>query len=458
MLKFIICHKFLSFFLILLVAFGILMTVKWRIWFHNPPEKPYKAGMDPQWVLLTFGNGSEDSRYVSWMCGEEPYEAKVELVNKDMGDTTIVWAVGEDFQSRAGKAAYYSAKLNNLKPDSKYAYRVTTDNRSSQWYEFSTYPPERERFSFLFVGDVQDTIKGKANKFLKEAFRRHPDAEFLVCGGDLTERPTHQYWQETFDGLDSVCQYKPLLNVTGNHDYLKGVICKLERRFPLIFSYFLDSKVDDNMVYTMTYANAQFFVLDSNREFFYLWTQRKWLKRQLRQSTAKWKILVVHHPLYSIKGNNLIQKWMFNGLVKEYGVDLVLQAHEHAYARRTMKREDGTQTTPVYTVSHCSPKNYLIDFDDDFDKFGISSRYYQTVRLAGDTMALATYEVYNNTLYDSLNIIKHDTLPVRIEDFGKNIKEYLEYTPPSDRSKYRKFQQRIEEYKQKHPERVYRGV
>lgn len=245
-----------------------------------------------------------------------------------------------------------------------------------------------------------------------------------------------------------------MLNVTGNHDYLKGVIAELEMRFPLIFSYFLDSKVGDNMVYTMTYGNAQFFVLDSNREFFYLWTQRSWLKDKLSQSTAKWKILVIHHPLYSIKGNNLIQKWMFNGLVQEYGVDLVLQGHEHAYARRTTKNDDGTQTTPVYTISHCSPKNYLIDFDDDFDKFGISSRYYQTVHVSRDTLSLATYEVYGHTLYDSLNIVKPDSMPARIDDYGKNIKEYLEYTPPSDRSKYRKFQQRIEEYKKKHPERV----
>ncbi len=454
MLKFVKRHKLLSFIIVLLLAFGVLTALRWNIWFYNPPETPYEVGKTPQWVHLTFGNGNENSRYVSWMCGEEPYEAKVELVNLEKGDTSVVWAAGEDFQSRAGKAAYYSAKLNDLEPNSVYAYRVSVENRASEWYQFRTYTASRDRFSFLYVGDVQDTIKGQTNRLLKEAFRRNPDAEFLVCGGDLTERPTHQYWQETFDGLDSICQYKPLLNVTGNHDYLKGVIAELELRFPLIFSYFLDSKVGDNMVYTMTYGNAQFFVLDSNREFFYLWTQRSWLKDKLSQSTAKWKILVIHHPLYSIKGNNLIQKWMFNGLVQEYGVDLVLQGHEHAYARRTMKNEDGTATTPIYTISHCSPKNYLIDFDDDFDKFGISSRYYQTVRIFGDTLSLATYEVYNNTLYDSLNIVKLENAPAHIDDFGKNIKEYLEYSPPSNKSKYRKFQECIEEYKKKHPERI----
>ena len=66
----------------------------------------------------------------------------------------------------------------------------------------------------------------------------------------------------------------------------------------------------------------QIFCLDSNREFFYLWTQKKWLEEQLKKSNARWKIVVLHHPLYSIKGsmNNLFQRTMFNPLVEEYGV------------------------------------------------------------------------------------------------------------------------------------------
>ena len=199
-LKFVKRHKLLSFIIVLLLAFGVLTTLRWNIWFYNPPETPYEVGKTPQWVHLTFGNGNENSRYVSWMCGEEPYEAKVELVNLEKGDTSVVWAAGEDFQSRAGKAAYYSAKLNDLEPNSVYAYRVSVENQASEWYQFRTYTASRDRFSFLYVGDVQDTIKGQTNRLLKEAFRRNPDAEFLVCGGDLTERPTHQYWQETFDG------------------------------------------------------------------------------------------------------------------------------------------------------------------------------------------------------------------------------------------------------------------
>ena len=163
----------------------------------------------------------------------------------------------------------------------------------------------------------------------------------------------------------------------------------------------------DNQVYTLSYGPAQLFLLDSNRELPYLLAQRDWLKTQLQQSRARWRIVVLHHPLFSIRSasRNLIQRWVFNSLLEDYGVDLVLQAHDHTYARMTAHK-DGAATTPVYTVSHCSPKNYDLYQNEHYDRFGTESRYYQTIDLSGDTLTMATYEAYHHTLYDSLQVVK----------------------------------------------------
>jgi 3',5'-cyclic AMP phosphodiesterase CpdA len=261
------------------------------------------------------------------------------------------------------------------------------------------------------MGDIQDTIGGIANQLLKNAFRRHPDAEFFVCGGDLTERPTDAFWNETFETLDSVGQAVPVLTVTGNHDYLKGLICTLERRFSLIHSYFLDSMVGENQVFTVRYKDVQFFCLDSNREFFYLWTQRRWLEEKLEASTAKWKIVVMHHPLYSVKGsmNNLIQRWMFDDLIQQYGVALVLQGHEHAYARRTVwQSSSSSQPSAIHIISHCSPKAYRINPPEGrFDRIEKDIRTYQKVRISGDTLVVTAFNAENGMLIDSLGIKLH---------------------------------------------------
>ena len=300
------------------------------------------------------------------------------------------------------------------------------------------------------MGDVQDSINGKTNYFLKKALQAHPETEFLVCGGDLTERPIDAYWGETFRGLDSIAQCLPVLTVTGNHDYLKYPIRKLERRFSLIFSYYLDSMIGENQVYTLKYNDMQLFCLDSNREFFYLWTQRKWLKEQLEKSNARWKIVVLHHPLYSTKGkcNNLIQKSMFNSLIQEHHVDLVLQGHEHSYGRMTGHDENNNPTVPVYTVSHCSPKTYRIYFGEDFDKFGIDGKYYQQIQVKGDTLLMNSFDATNGNLYDCIKIVKKND-QTEILDCGKDIPENLNFSPAPGNKKDMKYMERINEYKQR---------
>lgn len=446
--------------LLLILALATWVATRWNVWFGNPEEQAMEPLSAPGHVLLTFGDNHEMSRNVSWQCDTMLQPSWLELVNLESQESSRIEAQGEVFESRNGKAAYYVARLRDLKPATHYRYCAVTDGKCSPWYGFQTYAPCRDKFSFLFVGDVQDTIGGVANRWLLDAWEQHPEVEFLVCGGDLTERPTNQHWAESFRTLDSIGQSMPILNVTGNHDYLRGVIQRLEHRFPLVFSYYLDSRVGDNMVYTLNYGDVQFFVLDSNREFFYLWTQRQWLREKLEQSTAKWRILVLHHPLYSIKkkNNNLIQRWLFEDLVDLNHVDLVLQGHEHAYARMIRGlSKNGHPAIPVYTVSHCSPKNYRIQFDDRFDKFGISSRYYQIVNISGDTLAMATYDANTHALYDSLMIVNHQVAGVGehlVEDLGKDIPEYLEFTPEPGNKKDRKFAKRIQEYINRHPERI----
>ena len=401
---------------IIVLGLGLWVASRWETWFVEEDEEAYAPSLAPSHVLLTFGDSHLLSRNVSWQADSVVRPSWLELVSLTDSDTIRVEAQGEVFRSRGGQAAYYVARLRSLQAGTDYAYRAVTDAKASPWYQFRTKPDAADKVSFLYIGDVQDSIGGEANRFLREALNRHPGSEFLVCGGDLVDGPRQSCWDEAFRDIDSVAQTMPLLAVTGNHDYRKGVIQWLERRFPLTFSYFLDSKIADNQVYTLNYGPVQFFLLDSNRELPYLLTQREWLKEQLAQSRARWKIVVLHHPLFSIRSRsrNLIQREVFNGLLETYGVDLVLQAHDHAYARMTA-HEDGRAVTPVYTISHCSPKNYDIYDDDRFDKSIASGRFYQTVCISGDTLTMAAYEVYHHSLCDSLQIIKDKDIAKIIE-------------------------------------------
>ncbi len=434
-------------------SIAVWCASRWNTWFHNPAEAPYEASPVPSMVLLTFGDSDGMNRNVSWTCGKEvDSAASLDLFDVTDRNLSQVKAEGESFKSRGGQAAYYVARLRHLKPGHQYRYRVCAGDEESAWHSFSLPRKEEKDMSFLYFGDIQDTIGGRAGEMVEQAVGRNADARFIVCGGDLTERPTDTFWKETFRDIGGVGTSMPVITAPGNHEYLKGVICELERRFTLIHSYYLDSKIEDNHVFTVRVGDSQIFVLDSNREFFYLFTQARWLKQQLKSSRAKWKIVVLHHPLYSIKGttNNVIQRWMFDGYVREYGVDMVLQAHEHEYARMTAHAESGDKTTPVYTVSHCSPKSYRIEFDDSrFDKYGVGGRYYQKVRSHADTLFMTTYNALDGSLYDSLYVVKTGG-KVSVHDCGAHIREVLQYDGDPDNGKDQAFMQRIREYGKRH--------
>lgn len=86
--------------------------------------------------------------------------------------------------------------------------------------------------------------------------------------------------------------------------------------------------------YTYQQASVQFFVLDTNGNADWS-AQMAWLKRELAQSTAPWKVVYGHHPIYSsgIYGTNAEFVQQFGALFKQYRVQLYINGHEHLYER-----------------------------------------------------------------------------------------------------------------------------
>jgi predicted phosphohydrolase len=402
--------------LMALFFLSIWIKSRWKVWFGNSPEPAYVISAEPQRVLLTFGDHGELSRYVSWM-GDTVVDTQAQLLVCDTtsADTLRVPAIGEVFRSRAGIGAYYRAELTELLPRHTYRYAVESQGQRTEWYQFTTQAPEDSAFTFLFLGDVQDTIGGIANQLIRRALADHPETEFVVFGGDLTERPMDKYWAETFASMDSICTAMPVLMILGNHEYLKYLVRKCERRNSLVFPYFLkgmEEREDDNHLFALRYHNTDFYLLDTNREWPFLRQQRSWLKEKLRQSTAQHKVVVGHHPIYSVKrkNNNILVRWTFSDLLEENKVDLVMQGHEHAYARCTSSEqpmeEEICQNPPLYTVSHCSPKNYRIRPTERFSAIHSGSRYYQLITVKRDTLWMQGFDAVTGEKIDNV-VIPH---------------------------------------------------
>ena len=106
----------------------------------------------------------------------------------------------------------------------------------------------------------------------------------------------------------------------------------------------------------------------------------------------------------------------------------------------------------MYLVSQCSPKDYRINLDAGYDRYGIGCRFYQVVHMAGDTLQLSAYTL-DHVLYDQLTLLKTDGGTV-LHDTFTNAPEYLQV----DSTRYRKnadkraaYQQRILQRRNSHP-------
>lgn len=435
-----------------MLALTIWIISRWDVWFGNPPEPPYSVLSTPSRILMTNGE-LPHHRTVTWQHDSILRSAFLEYgcVSPSHDDVLYVsQAKATVFESRAGKSTFYRANMTELKEGCDYKYRICSGVDTTQWFDFSM-PKSDSLFSFLFFGDVQDDLNGSFDTLFYQAMQRNKDRAFVLFGGDLIERPMDKFWAEVFRSFDTLSATCPILSVPGNHEYLKGVTRQLEGRFPLVFSYYIQDTlllnqlgVKKNSLYTFSMGEAQFFFLDSNRDFYNYFAQRSWLKNELKKSDKKWKIVAMHHPVHSTKGffNGLMVRLFFEDVLEDYDVDVVLQGHEHVYARSSSRTSELKE--PLYLVTYSSQKDYPMKFYGDVAKWGTADRYYQRFVINFDSLVMNTF-TSTHELYDKIVITKDKSGKRLLKDLGKDIPQRIEV---SDWFRANKREKRIKEFEE----------
>ncbi len=176
-------------------------------------------------------------------------------------------------------------------------------------------------------------------------------------------------------------------------------------------------------------------------------SQRNWLKKVLQNTKQRWKIVIMHHPVYSTsRGRDyFIIRWLFKPLFDKYGVDLVLQGHDHAYGRAAYIKNSvfpGKQG-PVYVVTHASPKVYDIKFSDKMDRLATNTQMYQLINVSEDSIRFRTF-TSEGTYYDGFTLMKDkegnnkviDHAPLNTSEDLLPTKDFLKRHTKSDIEKY----------------------
>ena len=194
------------------------------------------------------------------------------------------------------------------------------------------------------------------------------DNNYWIDRGDSIDHKIGRYYQEFIkpymgnygSGSPTINRFFPAL---GNHDLYDGLYYgPNDIRYTGYYHYNYFKLTDPVVVkgntpdvwsplgvryYTFIKGNIQFFIANTG-----LWPQNhapywysepdgidsssvqaQWIKTQLNNSTATWKIVVLHHPpYYSGEGDlNVYRTLQWN--FKQWGANLVLAGHIHNYER-----------------------------------------------------------------------------------------------------------------------------
>jgi predicted MPP superfamily phosphohydrolase len=313
---------------------------------------------------------------------------------------------------------HHSVIFTSLRPDTIYAYRVGDGKHWSEWNQFRTSCKNHEPFKFVNLGDPQEGVRSLCSRIFRAAYTKIPDADFWHFTGDLVDNGDNdEEWAELFDAMGWIPRMTPMIFLPGNHAYPFRRSIKKDKEYRLFHLWRPHFTLPENgpdtlkeTVYFIDYQGVRLVMLNGNER---LEEQAKWLDHTLSVNPQPWTIAAIHQPLYSTRrrGHDKLLQDLFVPVFDKYAVDLVLQGHDHAYAR-TYKLRNGNKVTgkekgTVYVISVCGPKSYLISQRNKhlMVKLGTGRQLFQVISVEGNRLR---YEVFNalGELFDSFELEK----------------------------------------------------
>ena len=320
-------------------------------------------------------------------------------------DATLV--VRED---PAFRAAYHAAVLKDLEPDTVYAYRVGDGTHWSEWLQFHTAAKTDAPFRFSSLGDMQNNVLSEASRTLRMAFRKAGDAAFVIHAGDLINRhDSDAEWGEWFASGGFLYAQTPQMPTPGNHEYGKDEAARAgssingqwRRQFTLPENGPTDVPASRETNWYTDYQGLRLISIDSmqvDRDPIARKAIIQWLDRLLANNPSRWTVLFLHFPLFSSEPgrDNPKVRAALKPLVDKYKVDLVLQGHDHGYARGAIGPDGpaADDAGATYAVSVAGPKMYDVGSLPWAKKSASRTQAYQVIDVSPATL---TYNAFTAT-------------------------------------------------------------
>lgn len=283
----------------------------------------FNTSLKPLRPVIQIQKGSE------WSNNYEEYLATVEKASS--------------YDKSNKEISYFIAKAEiELEENQTYTYRVYDKyvDIGTPISTLQTKSVHSEEFKFAHISDTQNFPK-----YFGDVLNNVTgNVDFLLHSGDVVENSKYEEeWKEMLNGNFEYLSKVPMMAISGNHEttYLNGSNETYKH-----FNYKLPTQTSTQkgLFYSFVYGNAKFIMLNTNdltssklkKE------QYDWLINELKNNEMVWTIVVMHNPIYSAGGYGsnpekntiaLALRSQLESIFANYGVDIVLQGHDHVVSR-----------------------------------------------------------------------------------------------------------------------------
>lgn len=386
-------------------------------------NEPYAPSPTPDRIILSWSDDPARTQSVNWRTDVSVKLAWGEIAPAQAGPdfslkVDTCYARTSLLITNNNAAHFHSATFTELEPDQLYAYRVGSELGWSEWFHFKTAKDTVAPFSFAYFGDAQNSLKSYWSRVVRQAYSTMPEMDFMMHAGDLVNVANNdEEWGEWFYAAGWITGTKSQMATPGNHEYSRNKFGKrkLAKHWKPTFTFPKNGPSQlSETVYYFDYQGVRFITLNTQSMLAYpdeMVLQKEWLNEVLSTNPHRWTIVMQHHPIYSTasgRDNPELEK-QIQPIFEKYGVDLVIQGHDHTYGRGYnlafgKKHKD---KGPIYVVSVSGPKMYNLNFADWLTRVASNTQLYQLIHMDGDQLR---YEAYTATgeLYDAFQLDKQE--------------------------------------------------
>ncbi|MBC7764848.1 MAG: metallophosphoesterase family protein, partial [Hyphomonadaceae bacterium] len=334
-------------------------------------------------ITATFNGDTTTAKGITWYTTQKSGNSDLQVVKKTSAtadfENATKFTGRVSIATNAATELVHKAEATGLMAGTTYFYRVG-DEALNLWSEVGTFKTANANgaFTFIDLADTQAKDESEAtlsSETIAKSLATVSNADFVALNGDIVDTGSNEaQWNWVLGHSQASLLNTTLVAAPGNHEaqansYMEHLNVKPAPNSP----------TTSGAYFSYNYSNAHFMVLNNNETSTqysdFTPAQIQWMKDDAaaaKTAGAKWIIIIMHKGPYTTSNHATDSdimgatgvRTLVAPIMAEIGADMVLQGHDHIYARsKPIKNGTATATTKITELLNGRNVEYTVNPD-----------------------------------------------------------------------------------------------